>query len=92
MGDITKSAVSQWESDSTMPTTAALLLIRTKVEFSIDWLLFDSGDPPDGDQRTRHLIEMYQQLDERGKAAVFRTAEAESSYTVSDADLTKRSA
>lgn len=40
---VTKSSVSQWESDSTSPDIAKLLLLREKFEFSLDWLLTGNG-------------------------------------------------
>jgi transcriptional regulator with XRE-family HTH domain len=42
--DVTKSAVSQWESDHTKPNIENILLLRAKHIFSIDWLLTGDGD------------------------------------------------
>lgn len=44
MCDSTKGAVSQWESDTTMPAMRTLLLLNEKLEFSLDWLLLGVPD------------------------------------------------
>lgn len=43
--DVTKSMVSQWESDESTPATDRLILLRQKIDFSIDWLLLDGPAP-----------------------------------------------
>lgn len=88
----TKSAVSQWESNATQPTLDNIVTLRDKLGFSIDWLVSANGETPAGDLRTHRLIELYGQLDERGRAAVFRVAEAESDYIVPAGDLPRRTA
>ncbi|MBU3908888.1 MAG: helix-turn-helix domain-containing protein [Gammaproteobacteria bacterium] len=42
--DATKGAVSQWESDATIPATRNLLLLHEKLDFSLDWLLLGLAD------------------------------------------------
>lgn len=44
---VTKGAVSQWESDETIPDTQKILMLREKLEFSCDWVLFGLGYSPD---------------------------------------------
>ncbi len=47
---VTKGMVSQWESDQGIPGTDRLLALRETIEFSIDWLLTNSGTmDPKGD-------------------------------------------
>lgn len=87
-----KSAVSQWENNETTPTLANILALQERLRFSIDWLVSDAGESPGGDLRTHRLMELYGQLDERGRAAVFRVAEAESAYTIPAKHLPRRSA
>ncbi len=41
---VSKSAVSQWESDSTLPDLDTLRRLRAKLLFSLDWLLTGEGD------------------------------------------------
>ena len=89
---VTKSAVSQWESNATKPTVDALLKASEHLSFSLDWLMNGTGAGPEGDMRTQQLLDLYRHLDERGKAAVFRVAESESSYASSQEDLTGRAA
>ena len=37
--DVTKSMVSQWESDTVVPSTDCLLKLKSRLEFSVDWVL-----------------------------------------------------
>jgi transcriptional regulator with XRE-family HTH domain len=43
----TKGAVSQWESDLTMPTLSNILLLGEKLTFTMDWLLRGVGNHDD---------------------------------------------
>lgn len=86
-----KSAVSQWEKNLTQPTLTNILALRDQLGFSIDWLVTGEGNTIAGDMRSQRLVEIYGALDERGRAAVFRVAEAESEYTVPVRNLPKRS-
>lgn len=87
--DSTKSAVSQWEGGTTQPTLTNLMALQSKLAFSLDWLVTGEGQEPGGNHEARRLIELYSALDKRGRAAVFRVAEAESAYSVEDSDLQK---
>lgn len=87
-----KSAVSQWEKNMTQPTLSNILTLRERLGFSIDWLVAGNGDNIEGDVRAKRLVELYGALDERGRAAVFRVAEAESEYTIPAGNLPRRSA
>ena len=40
---VSKSMVSQWESDSTTPPTERLVALAEKYDFSMDWLLRNKG-------------------------------------------------
>lgn len=42
--DVTKSAVSQWEHDTTAPDQNKLLLLRDHLSFSIDFILTGKSD------------------------------------------------
>ena len=68
VGDIcgvTKSAVSQWESDSTIPETSKLLLLRERIEFSLDWLLTgESATIMELSKPVRDLLKVAQTLPE----------------------------
>lgn len=37
--DVTKSMVSQWESDTVVPSTDCLLKLKSRLDFSLDWVL-----------------------------------------------------
>jgi len=79
----TKSAVSQWESDTTTPTLGNLLLLRGKLAFSFDWLLSDAErlEPSTtitaceplpapyvhSNETTRRIIALLDQTDEAGR-------------------------
>lgn len=86
-----KSAVSQWEKGSTVPSVETLLLLREALNCSIDWLL-TGADCREGDMRLQRLSDLFCELDQRGQDAVFRVAEAESVYSVKGKVSTKRSA
>lgn len=77
-----KSAVSQWESGATQPSLTSLIALQQRLRFSIDWLVTGEGRGPDGNTQANRLAQLYDKLDDRGKAAVFRVAEAEAAYTV----------
>lgn len=42
--DVSKSAVSQWESGATEPDIKTLVKLRSKIAFSLDWLLTGEGE------------------------------------------------
>lgn len=43
--EVSKSAVSQWESGTTEPDIKTLVKLRSKLVFSLDWLLTGEGVP-----------------------------------------------
>lgn len=87
----TKSAVSQWESNTTQPSVENLLLLRDALDCSIDWLLTGQSPPGCGESvRLQRLAAIFSDLDARGQDAVFRVAEAESAYSVKADPSTKR--
>lgn len=50
--------------------------------FEARWIATGQGrEKPGGDERKKRLEQLYDSLDERGRAAVFRVAESESSYS-----------
>ena len=77
-----KSAVSQWESGTTQPTLANLLALRARLGFSFDWLIAGDGAGPESDTQARRLGVIYSSLDDRGKDAVLRVAEAVAPYPI----------
>lgn len=42
--EVTKSMVSQWESDTVVPSTDRLMMLKKKISYSIDWLLTGEGE------------------------------------------------
>ncbi len=86
-----KSAVSQWEKGTTVPSVETLLLLREALDCSIDWLLTGTEGRVE-DMRLQRLSGLFRDLDERGQDAVFRVAESESAYSVKPKILPKRSA
>lgn len=76
-----KATVSLWESDQVVPPTERLLMLRTRLQFTMDWLLL--GEESTGeDPRIRALVTLYRESDPRGKDTILRVAEQESSYTL----------
>mgnify|MGYP003517520855 CR=1 FL=1 len=66
MCNASKSAVSQWESDQTLPTLANILSLHEQLKFSLDWLLTGEGDDPNSRSEDRALKLIYSGLDQRG--------------------------
>lgn len=63
--EVGKSAVSQWESNSTLPEVASLLMLRARRAFSLDWLLTGVGDMLNAmplDLPRQKLLQVSQQL------------------------------
>ena len=86
----TKSAVSQWESNTTQPAVETLILLRSALDCSIDWLLTGQASAGCGESvRLQRLVTLFSELDDRGQDAVFRVAEAESAYSVKPGGSTK---
>jgi len=59
---VTKSSVSQWESDDTMPDTAILIKLAAKLDFSMDWLLTGNGYAPDANRPLLALMKVAEKL------------------------------
>lgn len=87
-----KSAVSQWEAGTTLPSLSNIMAMRESLGFSLDWLLTGAAPLCGGNAKTQRLADLFNDLDERGQSAVFRVAEAESAYIVKPSGLPKRSA
>ncbi len=81
MCNASKSAVSQWESDQTLPTLANILSLHEQLKFSLDWLLTGEGDDPNSRSEDRALKLIYSGLDQRGRDAVLRVAQSEATYS-----------
>lgn len=83
----TRSAVSQWINGQIIKIGAEhIFAIADATGFEARWLA--TGDGPMThleDERTKALCRIYDQLDERGRDAVLRVAESESSYAAGDA-------
>lgn len=82
---VSPEAVPQWMNGPTKNLRMKYLFGLAKLTgFQAEWL--GTGEGPQrqskGDPREDEVMAMYRHCDERGKAAVFRVAEAESSYGV----------
>jgi transcriptional regulator with XRE-family HTH domain len=82
----TRSAVSQWINGQIIKIGAEhIFAIADATHFNARWLATGEGEErPSGDTRINALLDLYGQLDERGRQAVLRVAESESSYTTGD--------
>ncbi|SFW27092.1 helix-turn-helix domain-containing protein [Nitrosovibrio sp. Nv17] len=45
---VTKAAVSQWETGASTPELKKLLMIRSRLDFSLDWLMTGEGEMMNG--------------------------------------------
>jgi len=90
----TSAAVYQWIRGETKDIKNDLLFaLADATGFHARWIATGEGPAKlTEDVRARRLAELFQSLDDRGKDAVFRIAEAESSYSVKPEILQKRSA
>lgn len=80
---VSKSAVSQWESGATEPDIKTLIKLRSKLAFSLDWLLTGEGDMGSvykTDPVISHVVEAMQHM-EKEDAAKF--AEISKTFTKS---------
>lgn len=60
---VSKSLVSQWESNALLPATQRILALRQKLDFSIDWLLVGGlEDHTSARDSIRALIGVAQEL------------------------------
>ena len=78
------AAIYQWIKGDTKDIKNELLFaLADASRFEARWIATGEGPVrPDDDADRKRLAEIYGTLDERGKAAVFRVAEAEAAYTV----------
>lgn len=69
--------VSQWESDTSIPTTQRLLLLRKRVKFSIDWVLTgeDEQHPAYPTKPIQHVVETMLAMDIGEQYLVARLAD-----------------
>lgn len=84
---ITVQAVYAWMRDEVKNLQAEnLFAVADITGFEARWIGTGEGPEkaPPGGSREKRLVEVYRNLDERGKTAVFRVAEAESAYVTSD--------
>lgn len=73
--DVTKGMVSQWESDTSIPTSDRLIELQKKHPFSIDWLLTGKGDMIQTEHlndAARRLITRLSTMTEREQYRVIR--------------------
>lgn len=91
----TPEAVIQWMNGPTKNLKGEFLFAPADITgFEARWIA--TGAPPertaDKDQRMEKLNAAYQQADERGKDAILRVAQVESSYSVKDVHPKERAA
>lgn len=80
---VSVQAVYKWKrGDVKTIEPENLFVLADLTGFSARWIGTGKGEEKEseGDERTHKLAELYAQLDDRGKAAVFRAAESEQSY------------
>lgn len=82
LAGVSRSAASQWVSGEIIKVSAEnIFAIADATGYAARWLATGKGpEKPEAEVKAKKLIDLYQQLDERGQAAVFRVAEAESAY------------
>lgn len=78
---VTKSAVSQWESDTTAPNLQTILQLRSRLRFSLDWLLTGEGDMNggftyDADPLIARVVTAMQHMKEEDERYLVITSEA----------------
>ena len=80
----TSAAIYQWIAGSTHDIKNELLFaLADATGFCARWIATGEGPQREEEsERTKRLAAMFEQMDERGKQAVFRVAEAESAYAV----------
>lgn len=79
------AAVSQYLSGETKNVKNELLFAMADVTgFEARWIGTGKGPEktPEKDEKTKRLVEIYAELDARGKDSVFRVAETEYEYAV----------
>lgn len=89
LAGVSRSAASQWVNGEIIKVSAEnIFAIADATGFSARWLALGEGPPRNHstEERANKLLTLYQRLDERGQAAVFRVAESESTYAVAVID------
>lgn len=90
---ISVQAVYAWMRDEVKNLKAENLFALADITgFEARWIGTGEGPQRPGGGREKRLVELYKQLDDRGKDAVYRVAEAESSYIVGGVDKSKTAA
>jgi hypothetical protein len=92
--DVSVQAIYTWMRDGVKDLRNENLFALADITgFEARWIATGRGpQTPSGDKRKHSLDQLYDRLDERGKNAVLRVAEAESTYTVSHIDNRKDAA
>lgn len=88
------AAVQQWLSGDTKNIKNDLLFaIADVTKFEARWIGTGKGpERKQEDERTKKLVEIYTQLDVRGRDSVFRIAEVEYNYTTMKDDKDQNAA
>lgn len=92
--DVSVQAIYTWMRDGVKDLrNENLFALADLTGYQARWIATGKGPQKltEG-EREKRLLEIYGRLDERGRAAVHRVAEAESAYAVSDLDNHKDAA
>lgn len=72
--EIGNGSIARWTKSK--PSVENVLKISQKFNVSLDWLVIGK-EPEELTLEEKKLVNLYRSADERGKRAIFRTAEAE---------------
>lgn len=72
--EIGNGSIAKWTKSK--PSVENVLKISQKFNVSLDWLI-TGKEPEELTLEEKKLVNLYRSADERGKRAIFRTAEAE---------------
>lgn len=92
---VSVQAVYKWKrGDVKTIEPENLFCIADLTGYCARWIGTGKGEEKEhrGDERINKLTELYAQLDERGRAAVFRVVESESSYMTPGSNNTGKAA
>lgn len=91
---VTVQSIYGWIRDSVKDLrNENLFALADRTGFEARWIATGKGpQQPQGDPRKQALDQIFAKLDERGKTAVLRVAESESSYVLSDIDISRNAA
>lgn len=87
---LTNTRLSNWEKGLRMISVDEAKRLAVALKTSAGYLLTIDDDP--GDPRLQSLVAKYKLLDERGKQALHRVAEAECDYVIGDHQKDERAA